>query len=119
MGQFLLLLHDLPDDFADASPSEMQSIVQEYFDWRDSLDRDGKLVSSNKLQEDGGKNLTREGGSIRVTDGPYTEAKEVVGGYFLIEAADYDEAVAIARTCPHMTYGHRIEVLAVHLDYEA
>lgn len=118
MGQFLLLLHELPDDFADASPSEMQSIVQEYMEWRDSLDQGGKLLSSNKLTDDGGKNLTRDAGTIRVTDGPYTEAKEVVGGYFLIEAADYDEAVSVARTCPHMTYGHRIEVLAVDLANE-
>ena len=45
-----------------------------------------------------------------MVDGPYTEAKEIVGGYFLIEAVDYDEAVQICRSCPHLKYGGRIEL---------
>ena len=49
-------------------------------------------------------------GQVRVVDGPYAEAKEVVGGYFLIEAADYDEAVEISKGCPHLKYGGRIEL---------
>jgi hypothetical protein len=48
-----------------------------------------------------------------VTDGPYSEAAEVLGGYFAIEAASYDEAVEIARTCPHLTGGQWIEVRQV------
>jgi hypothetical protein len=40
-----------------------------------------------------------------VTDGPFAESKEVLGGYFTINAASYDEAVTIARTCPHIVYG--------------
>ena len=40
-----------------------------------------------------------------VTDGPYAEAREVVGGYFTVRAADYDGAVAIARDCPHLAHG--------------
>jgi hypothetical protein len=42
-------------------------------------------------------------------DGPYAEAKEVVGGYFIVEADGYDDAVALCRDCPHLAYG-RIEV---------
>ena len=52
-------------------------------------------------------------GQVRVTDGPYAEVKEVVGGYFLIRASSYDVAVEIARTCPHLRYGGRIEVRQV------
>jgi len=40
-----------------------------------------------------------------VTDGPFTEAKEVMGGFFVVEAEDYDQAVEVAKTCPHMDFG--------------
>jgi hypothetical protein len=49
-----------------------------------------------------------------VIDGPYPETKEIIGGYFLIEAASYDEAVEIALSCPHVDLG-RIEVREVEL----
>jgi hypothetical protein len=47
-----------------------------------------------------------------VTDGPFPETKEVVGGVFLIAGADYEDAVAVASTCPHLEFG-RIEVRRV------
>ena len=49
----------------------------------------------------------------RVTDGPYSETKEVVGGYFTIEARDYEAALAECRDCPHLEYGGTIEVREV------
>ena len=49
-----------------------------------------------------------------MTDGPYTESKEIVGGFFTVVAADYDEACSLAADCPHLTYGGRIEVRMVH-----
>jgi hypothetical protein len=52
-------------------------------------------------------------GQVRVTDGPFSEAKEVLGGYFLITAASYDEAVRRAGDCPHLEYGGTIEVRQV------
>jgi hypothetical protein len=45
-----------------------------------------------------------------VIDGPFTEATEVIGGYFVISAADYAEAIEISRDCPHLRYGGRIEL---------
>ena len=56
--------------------------------------------------------LAMKDGAVSVVDGPYSEAKEILGGYFAIEAADYDEAVAISRDCPHLKYGERIELRA-------
>ena len=63
-----------------------------------------------KLSEDGGKLLSMADGAIRVTDGPFVEAKEALGGYFAIKAADYDEAVEISKNCPHLKYGGWIEL---------
>ena len=50
------------------------------------------------------------GGQVRVTDGPYSETKEVLGGYYIVAAESYDRAVDLARDCPHFEYGGTIEV---------
>ena len=60
---------------------------------------------SEKLQEEGGKMVTWKNGRVTVTDGPYSETKEVVGGYFTIRAASYEEAIEIARDCPFLDSG--------------
>jgi hypothetical protein len=67
------------------------------------------MVNGHKLTEEGGKRLNRAGGKLSVVDGPYAEAKEVVGGIYLLRAKDYDEAVKLASDCPHLQFG-RIEV---------
>ena len=113
MSAYLILLHDRPTDFSSVSAEEMQGIIAEYVAWRDRLEREGKLLGSNKLKDEGGRLLSEVDGEIRVVDGPYAEAKEIVGGYFLVEATSYDEAVALCQDCPHLTYGLRIEVRAV------
>jgi hypothetical protein len=52
-----------------------------------------------------GRVLQKQNGKLSVIDGPFAEAKEVLGGFFVIEAANYDEAVEAAKTCPHMEFG--------------
>ena len=54
--------------------------------------------------------IRSEGGKPRATDGPYSETKEILGGFYLIEAADYDEAVARSLDHPHLEYGGTVEV---------
>lgn len=113
MPQFMLLLHDDPNSFPDASPDDMQKIIGEYVAWREGLVESGHLVGGEKLTNDGGKELARVDGELRVVDGPYSEAKEVVGGYFTIKAADLEEAVGLSKSCPHLIYGRRIELRQV------
>lgn len=110
MSQFLLLLHESPKAMSEVSPEEIQGIIGEYTAWRDKLEAQNRLVSSNKLKDDGGRHLLQGDGAVRVVDGPFSEAKEVVGGYFLIEAADYEEAATICADCPHLAFGGRIEL---------
>jgi hypothetical protein len=110
MDGYMLLLHESSTDFADASPEDIQKIIAEYVEWRDRIAQNGRLIGGEKLADEGGRHLTMNGGEIRVTDGPYAEAKEALGGYFAIKANDYDEAVEMSRTCPHLKYGGRIEV---------
>ena len=52
-------------------------------------------------------------GKLTITDGPFSETKEVVGGYWMIDAADYDEAIELSRDCPHIEYGASLEVREV------
>ena len=93
MSQFILLLHENPQSVAELSPQEIQTVVGEYSAWREQVAGEGRLAGGNKLRDDGGRWLTNVNGDVRVVDGPFSEAKEVIGGYFLIKAADYEEAV--------------------------
>ena len=108
MAKYMLLLYDDPSSRESLSPEQMQSVIAKYMAWADDMRSKGGV--GNKLADDKGKILRSFGGKPRVTDGPYSETKEVVGGYFEIEAANYDEAVKQAMTCPHMEFGGTIEV---------
>ncbi len=110
MAQFLLLLHDKPTDFSGYSAEEMQSVIAEYSAWREDLIARKLFLGGQKLKDEGGRHLSTQDGRVQVVDGPYSEAKEVLGGYFMLEADDYPAAVNISRECPHLKYGGRIEV---------
>lgn len=110
MPNYILLLRDNPDQFAGVSPAEMEAIIGRYVAWRESVEAKGHTISGEKLQDGTGRVLRP--GVAGAADGPYAEAKEVVGGFFMISAADYDQAVALARTCPHADFGS-IEVRQV------
>lgn len=110
MPEYLLLLHEQPSDFADLSPEDLENIIGEYIEWRKKLEADGKFAGGQKLRDEGGRHLAGWNGDFRVTDGPYAEAKEVIGGFFAVKAADYNEAVEISKECPHLKYGGRIEL---------
>ena len=109
MAKYLLLLHEsatLSTRMGKTmSPEEIQGIIARYKTWAGGLAAAGKLAGSNKLQDGTGRVLKTSNGSVSVTDGPYVESKEVIGGYFLIEAASYEEAVQLSQGCPHLDFG--------------
>ena len=110
MKQFVLLLPSLTARYEEWSPEELQRIVQEYGEWAAQLGAEGKLLGGHKLTSSGGKVLRRTGEEVQVVDGPFAEAKEVLGGLFVIQAESEAEAVEVARTCPHLRYHEGIEV---------
>lgn len=65
----------------------------------------GRMVDGIKLQDEGGRVMSRNGGKPSIRDVAYAEAKEVIGGIFVILAADYDEAAELACDCPHLEHG--------------
>ena len=104
MEQFLILLYSDDKAFMKLSPQEAQTVMGRYRAWTQKLRDSGRLVNSNKLEDRTGRVL-RGANKMEVTDGPYTESKEIVGGYYLFQAADFDEATAICQDCPHLQFG--------------
>ncbi len=106
MSQFMLLLYDDREAWKKVSPEDMQKAIEKYMAWtKKPFTRDSK-----RLGEDTGRVIRSQGGRSRVTDGPYSETKEILGGYYTIEAANYDEAVKLALDHPHLEHGGTIEV---------
>ena len=101
----MLILHDAPGGLSKLSLTEIQSIIEKYNTWRGKLAASGKLVGGHKLMDEGGKALSKTAERLTVLDGPYSETKEIVGGYFIIRASSYDNAVQLASDCPHLSYG--------------
>ena len=109
MPQFMLALHHDPSGMAKMSPEDMQKALEKYIAWT----KKPFMVESRRLTTDPGKVIRNHG--RQVTDGPYSETKEVFGGLYVIEAATYDEAVQRAMDHPHLEYGGTVEVRQVHL----
>jgi len=110
MPKYMLLLHDNPASFSKLSPEEMQKVIQKYIAWGQRMQNAGVLRDRNKLVDDNGKVLRKSGSDVRITDGPYSETKEVLGGYYTVEAENYDAIVDIVRDSPHFDFGGTIEV---------
>jgi hypothetical protein len=106
MSKFMLLLYDDPTQWAKLGPEDMQKAIEKYMAWS----KKPFTVDSQRLGQDAGRVIRANGGKPRATDGPYSETKEVLGGFYTIEAANYDEAVARALEHPHVQYGGTIEV---------
>ena len=106
MAQFMLLLYDDHAGWAKLSPEEMQRAIEKYFAWT----KKPFMVDSKRLAKDTGRVIRSQGGKPRATDGPYSETKEILGGFYLIEAANYEEAVARSMDHPHLEYGGTVEV---------
>jgi len=105
-----LLIFRGTDWYKGLSPEQMQQIADTWMAWFNRLKEEGKCIAGNPLEREGkivaGKNRA-------VSDGPFAESKETIGGYFLLKVNSMDEAVAIAQQCPGLPYGIRVEVRPV------
>ena len=109
MPQYMLLLYDDPSSWMKLSPEEMQKATEKYMAWtKKPFTKDSK-----RLAQDAGRVIRSQGGKPKATDGPYSETKEILGGYYTIEAANYDEAVKLTLDHPHLEHG-TVEVRQVY-----
>jgi hypothetical protein len=90
------------------SRAEIEQVMGKVNAWFDGLSASGKMVSAQPLMEEGAVITGKDGGTV--TDGPFSEAKEVVGGFVLLSVDSLEEAVAIARTNPMHDVGLVTEV---------
>jgi len=106
MPQFIVLVRDVPGQFDNLSPEEMQRLIQRYHAWGTALAAEGRVVLSHKLRDGEGKVVRgAHGGGMSVTDGPFAEGKEIVGGFWVIRADDLEHAVETISTHPHLANG--------------
>ena len=108
MEKFMLIFHGSQPE--GRSPEQMQAHMGKWMAWIDKLAKAGKYVSGEPLKA-GGKFVS--GNDKTVTDGPFAEGKEVVGGYFIINAEDMNDAVSIAKECPDLELGASVQIRQV------
>jgi hypothetical protein len=88
------------------SESELQTLDDESLAYDDSLRKGGHLVAAQALESvRSATTVRRRGGKVSVTDGPFTETKEQLGGFLLIEAQDLNEAIQLASNVPAIRLG--------------
>ena len=93
------------------SPEQIQNVMDQWKAWFDRLTSDGTVKAGQPLEREG-KIVSGKKGRV-VADGPFAESKEAIGGYFLLNVANIDEAVAIAKQCPGLDHGLIVEVRPV------
>jgi hypothetical protein len=113
MEKFLLLFRDSIAEetrFHELSPEAMQAEIAKWNTWIGGIAAQGKIISTEGLYPSG--KMMAHAGTV-VTDGPYTETKEIIGGFMLLHAADYAEAVELGKGCPSLYLGGTVEVRQV------
>jgi hypothetical protein len=108
MSQFMLFIRggDLSENL---SPEQIQEAIKKYSAWAQKLRDEGKLVSAEKLKDNEGMVVSMKNGTV-VVDGPFAETKETIGGYFVINAENLEEAIEIAKESPAMSRDASVEV---------
>lgn len=104
--QYLLMLYSDESGWDALSEKEQEEGVAAYVAYTQALAQAGALVGGNRLRP--AQTATRvrvDDGKTQVLDGPYADSKEQLGGYYLIEAADLDAAIAWAARCPGAHHG--------------
>lgn len=109
VSPFLLLFRNAgPESHQHLSREEREQLTKQWNDWYNGLAAQGKVQHGRPLGPQG--RVVAGAGGQRVTDGPYAEAKEAIGGYFFLTVADLDEATEIAKMCPGLPLGLTVEV---------
>ena len=104
MAKFLVLARGSGTAYANRSPQEMQQVMQKYMAWTAGLRDAGRMLHAEKLRADG-RVVRGSASKMTVTDGPFAESKEVIGGFWLLNAASYDEVQSLLKDHPHLEVG--------------
>lgn len=115
MKEFMMIFRtEKKEQTTKPTPEQMQASFQQWQDWIGGIAAQGKFIATNALEQNG-RTVSAKG---LVSDGPYVEVKEMVGGYILVKANNLDEAVALSDGCPTLAIGGTVEIRSI-LDLSA
>lgn len=111
-SDYMLIFRDAtPAVYEAMTPEQKDAALRDWNAWHEELAAEGRFQHGHPL--DGGGRVVSGARGETVVDGPFIEAKEAIGGYFLITAESLDEATAFARKCPNLKNGMVVEVRPV------
>jgi hypothetical protein len=102
-------------NFATASPEQLQQAMMKWKTWIEELTKEGIYNGGERLTRNGTvvKGNEKQSDGYRIIDGPYSEGKEIVGGYISIKADDLQKAIEISKGCPIFNFDGNIEIREV------
>lgn len=104
--KYICLIYDDEKAYESLPQEQVDAVMGEYFDLSDALAGSGQLIAAEALQPVSSATVVRvRSGRLSTTDGPYAETKEQLGGFYLVEAKDLDEAIRIAGRIPSARFG--------------
>jgi len=99
--KYLCLIYEKEEIFARLTPDESQNLMREYFTFGDDIRNSGHYIAGQALQPVSTATTVRvRGGKVQSTDGPFAETKEQLGGFYMIEAKDLNDAIQVAARIP-------------------
>ena len=111
MPKFFLILTG-EGEYPTMSPAENEAALKAYMEWTGQLRANGTFLDAERLSAD--IKIINPGPSPVITDGPFAESKEAIGGFFVVNAANIEEAASIGSGCPHLKYGGVVQVRGVY-----
>jgi hypothetical protein len=111
--RYLALIYSDEHAAAMVTPEEQGAIMQAWFAYSDELGKSGKSLGGEALQPSTTATTVRQGSGTNgalISDGPFAETKEQLGGYFIFNAENLDEAIAWAAKMPHLPRGGSVEI---------
>lgn len=116
--RYLCLIYENEKAWETFPPAESEAVMNEYFQFTEDIRKNGKYVAGEALQPTATATTVRvRNGKVSTTDGPFAETKEQLGGFYLIEAADLNDAIQVASRIPSARHGS-IEIRPV-VDFSA
>ncbi|QWX84579.1 transcription initiation protein [Cellulophaga sp. HaHaR_3_176] len=106
MKEFMMIFRNERKQDETPSPKQMQAMVAEWQDWIGTIAAQGRFVATNALGFEG-QTVSAKG---IVSDGPYVELKEIIGGYIIVKANNLQDAVKLSEGCPTLRMGGKVEV---------
>ncbi len=117
MNEYMMIFrNEKKENDAKPSAEQMKAMIKQWQDWIGGIAAKGKYSGTNRLLPEG---KTVKPGKI-ISDGPFIEGKEMVGGYLIVKTNSLDEAAELAKGCPNLEYGGNVEIRSVmHIEHDS